>query len=59
MISAYYLAGTPEEVGPAAIRLGKELENYGIDEIVFSKMGPDYAESLDVLGAEVLPYLHG
>jgi alkanesulfonate monooxygenase SsuD/methylene tetrahydromethanopterin reductase-like flavin-dependent oxidoreductase (luciferase family) len=57
MISAYYLAGTPEEVAPAAIRLAKELENYGIDELVFSKIGPDYGESLDLLGTEVLPHL--
>lgn len=57
MISAYYLAGTPEEVAPAAIELTRELEAYGIDELVFSKMGPDYAESLDLLGAEVLPQL--
>ncbi len=57
MISAYYLAGTPEDVAPAAISLAKELQAYGINEIVFSKMGPDYAESLDLLAAQVLPHL--
>ena len=57
MISAYYLAGTPEDVAPAAISLAKELQAYGINELVFSKMGPDYAESLDLLASEVLPYL--
>ena len=57
MISAYYLAGTPEDVAPGAISLAKELEAYGVNELVFSKMGPDYAESLDLLASEVLPHL--
>ena len=34
-----------------------EAREAGIEELIFSKLGPDYADSLDLLGEHVLPQL--
>lgn len=57
MIDAYYLAGTPEEVLPAALELSRELAAAGIEELAFSKLGYRYAEAMDLLAREVVPHL--
>ena len=57
MVDAYSLAGTPDEVLPSLTQLAKELMQYGIDELVLMRLGPDYAEALDLLGEQVLPHL--
>ncbi|HEY7061195.1 MAG TPA: LLM class flavin-dependent oxidoreductase [Chloroflexota bacterium] len=57
MVDAYYLAGTPEDVAPRAIEVVREAREHGIDQIAFAKLGPDYAEAIDCLAADVLPHL--
>ncbi len=57
MIDAYYLAGTPEEVVPAAVKLSRELAAAGIEELAFSKLGYRYAEAMDLLAREIMPHL--
>ncbi|MBI2359809.1 MAG: LLM class flavin-dependent oxidoreductase [Deltaproteobacteria bacterium] len=57
MVNAYSLAGSPDEVWPALTQLAKELRQFGVDELVLIRLGPDYAEALDLLGEQVLPHL--
>ncbi len=57
VVDAYYLAGTPEDVAPRAIEVVQEAREHGINQIAFAKLGPDYAEAIDCLAADVLPYL--
>jgi alkanesulfonate monooxygenase SsuD/methylene tetrahydromethanopterin reductase-like flavin-dependent oxidoreductase (luciferase family) len=55
MVDAYYLAGTPDDVVPRVLEVVEQARGLGIDQIVFAKLGPDYAEAIDCLGREVLP----
>lgn len=57
MVDAYSLAGTPDEVLPPLMRLAEELRRHEIDELILIRLGPDYAEALDLLGERVLPQL--
>lgn len=57
MVNAYSLAGAPDEVLPALMQLAKELRQYGVDELILIRLGPDYAEALDLLGEKILPRL--
>ena len=57
MVEAYYLAGTPDEVVPAALDVAARAAEQGIDQVIFSKLGPDYDEALDIIRQDILPRL--
>jgi len=57
MVNAYYLAGTPDEVVPAALDAVIQAAAHGIDQVVFSKLGPDYDEALEIIRQDILPRL--
>jgi hypothetical protein len=57
MVDAYSLARTPDEVLPPLMQLAEELRRHEIDELILIRLGPDYAEALDLLGEKVLPQL--
>ena len=57
MVEAYYLAGTPDEVVPAALDVAAQAAEQGIDQVIFSKLGPDYDEALEIIRQDILPHL--
>jgi alkanesulfonate monooxygenase SsuD/methylene tetrahydromethanopterin reductase-like flavin-dependent oxidoreductase (luciferase family) len=57
MVNAYSLAGSPDEVLPVLSQLAEELQQFGVDELVLIRLGPDYGEALDLLGEKVMPQL--
>jgi 5,10-methylenetetrahydromethanopterin reductase len=57
MVDACFLAGGPEEV---AERLGPLLDaaaEQDVEQVVLSKLGPDYAGAIDLLGRIIFPRL--
>lgn len=56
MLRAYYLAGTAEDVAEDLRTYSRLAVELGYEQIVFAKLGPDYAEAIDAL-TELLPHL--
>jgi 5,10-methylenetetrahydromethanopterin reductase len=59
MVLNYYVAGRPEEVADQIVELSRQAEEMGYDEIAFAKLGPDYAEAINMLADSVIPRLRG
>jgi hypothetical protein len=57
MVRAYYAAGTADEARAQIIELSRTAARLGYDQIAFAKLGPDYAEAIELLGNEILPAL--
>lgn len=56
MLHAYYLAGTAEDVAEDLRTYSRLAVGLGYEQIVFAKLGPDYAQAIDAL-TELLPHL--
>jgi alkanesulfonate monooxygenase SsuD/methylene tetrahydromethanopterin reductase-like flavin-dependent oxidoreductase (luciferase family) len=59
MVLNYYVAGRPEEVADQIVDLAGQAQEMGYDEIAFAKLGPDYAEAINMLADSVIPRLKG
>ena len=59
MVLNYYVAGRPEEVADQIVDLAGQAQEMGYDEIAFAKLGPDYAEAINMLADSVIPRLRG
>ncbi len=57
MVDACFVAGTPAEVSAGLAPILEAAAEQGIDQVILSKLGPDYAEAIDLLGRDVLPRL--
>jgi alkanesulfonate monooxygenase SsuD/methylene tetrahydromethanopterin reductase-like flavin-dependent oxidoreductase (luciferase family) len=57
MVDACFVAGTPEEVVEGLGPILEAAADQGIDQVLLSKLGPDYAEAITLLSQEVLPRL--
>lgn len=57
MVNACFVSGTPEEVVEGLAPILEAAAEQGIDQVLLSKLGPDYAEAIDLLSREVLPRL--
>jgi alkanesulfonate monooxygenase SsuD/methylene tetrahydromethanopterin reductase-like flavin-dependent oxidoreductase (luciferase family) len=57
MVRAYYAAGTADEVREQILDLSRTAARLGYDQIAFAKLGPDYAEAIELLGSEIVPAL--
>jgi 5,10-methylenetetrahydromethanopterin reductase len=57
MVDACFVAGTPEEVVEGLQPILDAAASQEVDQVIFSKLGPDYAEAIDLLSREVLPRL--
>jgi alkanesulfonate monooxygenase SsuD/methylene tetrahydromethanopterin reductase-like flavin-dependent oxidoreductase (luciferase family) len=57
MVRAYYAAGTADEVREQILELSRTAARLGYDQIAFAKLGPDYAEAIELLGSEIVPAL--
>ncbi len=55
MVDACFLAGRPEEVAEGLGPLLDAAAAEGVEQVVLAKLGPDYAEAIDVLGRLVAP----
>ena len=57
MVDACFVAGTPEEVVEGLAPVLHAAAADGIAQVILSKLGPDYADAIDLLGRAVLPRL--
>jgi hypothetical protein len=57
MVDACFLAGRPEEVAEGLGPLLDAAAEQGVEQVVLSKLGPDYAGAIDLLGRTVFPRL--
>ena len=57
MAKACFVAGSPSDCVEPVLELASQAQRLGFHQISFAKLGPDYAEAIRFLSAEVLPKL--
>lgn len=57
MIDALFIAGNPAECGEKMKRVGASAKRHGFQQLMFSELGPDFREGLELLCDEILPTL--
>ncbi|MBI2357766.1 MAG: LLM class flavin-dependent oxidoreductase [Deltaproteobacteria bacterium] len=57
MARACFVAGSPGQCVEPVLELAGQAQRLGFDQISFAKLGPDYAETIRFLSAEILPKL--
>jgi alkanesulfonate monooxygenase SsuD/methylene tetrahydromethanopterin reductase-like flavin-dependent oxidoreductase (luciferase family) len=57
LVDACFVAGGPEEVADGLAPILAAAAAQGIDQVLLSKLGPDYGEAIDLLSRVVLPRL--
>jgi alkanesulfonate monooxygenase SsuD/methylene tetrahydromethanopterin reductase-like flavin-dependent oxidoreductase (luciferase family) len=55
MVDACFVAGTPEEVADGLAPVLEAAAEQGIDQVLLSKLGPDYAQAIEQLSRAVRP----
>lgn len=55
MVDAGFIAGKPKDCIEKIEEMCDQAANYGFDQVCFAKLGPDYNESIEILGKDLLP----